>query len=427
MGRIREGIDRILPATAATSRVHILATGGTIAGEAASEVDPGYRSGEVAVERLIDAVSGLRKLAKVQGEQVAQVGSQDMNDALWLKLAARVHALFAADEADGVVITHGTDTTEETGYFLHLVVKSDRPVVLTGAMRPATALSADGPLNLYNAVAVATDADARGRGAIVVLNDDLHCARDVTKSNTTDVQTFISPGPGLLGTVSYGRVRYFRRPTRRHTTDSELSVDGLERLPRVDILYAHAGMPHDLVRASISLGARGIVMAGMGNGNVSSDTADALADAANNGVVVVRSTRVVSGDVGRNIEMDDDTLGLVAADQLNPQKSRVLLQLCLASGMDRAAVQEAFYVDQPEHAMEVTALLAEAGRWALIGAILAAALIGFLYVTRGTAVRHVHGVGGDGSPIAPDEPTFPLCVAMLTAPRSWQRTESKSR
>ncbi len=142
-----------------------------------------------------------------------------MNDALWLTLARRVNALFAADQADGVVITHGTDTAEETGYFLHLVVKSDRPVVLTGAMRPSTSLSADGPLNLFNAVAVAADPEARGRGAIVVLNDDLHSARDVTKSNTTDVQAFISPGPGLLGTASYGRIRYFRQPSHRHTTD----------------------------------------------------------------------------------------------------------------------------------------------------------------------------------------------------------------
>lgn len=325
------------------SRVHILATGGTIAGAGGSEVDAGYRSGEVGIEKLIDAVPGLRSLADLTGEQFAQVGSQDMNDCLWLKLAARVNELFAADEADGIVITHGTDTAEETGYFLQLVVKSNRPVVLTGSMRPSTALSADGPLNLFNAVGVAADREARGRGAIIAINDDLHSARDVTKSNTTDVQTFISPGPGLLGTASYGRIRYFRYPTHVHTVESEFSSDGHERLPRVDILYAHSNMPADLVSASVSLGARGIVMAGMGNGNVSTDTAAALAAAVEDGVIVVRSTRVVSGDVGRNIEMDDDALGTVAADQLNPQKSRVLLQLCIAKGMDNKAVQQAFY------------------------------------------------------------------------------------
>jgi L-asparaginase len=325
------------------SRVRILATGGTIAGRAPTEVDEGYSSGGVPVDALIGALPELRGVAEIQGEQIAQIGSQDMNDALWLKLAARINALFAADEADGVVITHGTDSMEETAYFLHLVVKSPRPVVLTGAMRPATSLSADGPLNLFNAVAVAADQDAAGRGAIVVLNDDLHSARDVTKSNTTDVQTFVSPGPGLLGTASYGRIRYFRRPSRRHTVESEFDVAGRETLPRVDILYAHANMPPDLVGASLSLGARGLVVAGMGNGNVTSAAANALAQAARKGAIVVRSTRVVSGDVGRNIEIDDDRLGLLAADQLNPQKSRVLLQLCLTRTSDRGAIQEAFY------------------------------------------------------------------------------------
>ena len=180
-----------------------------------------------------------------------------MKDGLWLKLAARINALFSANEADGIVVTHGTDTAEETGYFLHLAVKSERPVVLTGSMRPATALSADGPLNLFNAVSVAADPHARGRGTIIAINDDLHSARDVTKSSTTDVQTFVSPGPGLLGTASYGRIRYFRHPTHVHTRSTEFSVDGRHALPRVDILYAHANMPPDLVRASVSLGAQG--------------------------------------------------------------------------------------------------------------------------------------------------------------------------
>jgi L-asparaginase len=324
-------------------RVRILATGGTIAGKAASEVDEGYSSGDLPVDALLRSLPDLRRLADVTGEQVAQIGSQDMNDALWLKLASRVEALFAGGEADGAVVTHGTDSMEETAYFLHLVVKSPRPVVLTGAMRPATSLSADGPLNLYNAVAVAADPEAAGRGTIVVLNDDLHSARDVTKSNTTDVQTFVSPGPGLLGTASYGRIRYFRRPSRRHTAESEFSVDGVGALPRVDILYGHANMPPDLVAASVERGARGLVVAGMGNGNVTSAAAEALAAVAARGIVVVRSTRVVSGDVGRNIELDDDRLGLVAADQLNPQKARVLLQLCLVRGMDATAVQDAFY------------------------------------------------------------------------------------
>lgn len=325
------------------TRVHILATGGTIAGTASSGVDAGYRAGGLRLDSLLADVPGLEQLATLTGEHLAQVGSQDMSDALWLHLAERVNALFSADEADGIVITHGTDTAEETGYFLHLVAKSARPVVLTGSMRPATALSADGPLNLFNAVSVAADPDARGRGAIIAINDDLHCARDVTKSSTTDVQAFVSPGPGLLGTASYGRIRYFRHPTHPHTTSTEFSVEGVEVLPRVDILYAHANMPADLVRASVSLGARGIVVAGMGNGNVPADVARALGDAVEAGVAVVRSSRIGNGDVARNIEVDDDGLRLVASDQLNPQKSRVLLQLCLLHGLEGDAIQVAFY------------------------------------------------------------------------------------
>jgi L-asparaginase len=324
-------------------RVRILATGGTIAGSGASEADPDYKPGDIAVEGLIRSVPRLTALAAVTGEQVAQIGSQDMDDALWLRLAARVNALFAADEADAVVITHGTDTLEETAYFLHLVIASDRPVVLTGAMRPATSLSADGPLNLYNAVAVAADPESAGRGAIVVLNDDLHSGRDVTKAHTSDVQAFVSPGPGLLGTASYGRIRYFRRPSRLHTSSSEWRVGGLTALPRVDILYAHAGMPVDLIRSSVSLGARGLVIAGMGNGNPTAPATQTLAEVAGQGVPVVRSTRVISGDVTRNAEVDDDALGFVSADQLNPQKARVLLKLCLTRTQAPAAIQEAFY------------------------------------------------------------------------------------
>jgi L-asparaginase len=265
-----------------------------------------------------------------------------MNHEVWLKLAKRVSEVLKGD-TDGVVITHGTDTMEETAYFLHLVVKSDRPVVLTGAMRPPTSLSADGPLNLFNAVAVAASPESSGRGAIVVLNDDIHCGRDVTKANTTDVQAFVSPGPGLLGTASYGRIRYFRQPSRLHTTATEFGVAGLASLPRVDVVYAHANMPVDLIEASVSLGARGLVVAGMGNGNPTASARAALADVAKRGVVVVRSTRVVSGDVARNAEVDDDALGFVAADQLNPQKARVLLQLCLTKTADPARIQDAFY------------------------------------------------------------------------------------
>lgn len=325
------------------TRVHILATGGTIAGQGATDTASSYQPGAVLIEQLIGSVPGLGSLAEVTGEQFVQASSQDMNELLWQGLANRINELFGGDAADGIVVTHGTDTAEETGYFLHLTVTSDRPVVLTGSMRPSTSLSADGPLNLYNAVAVAADGDARDRGVMLAINDDLHSARDVTKSSTTDVQTFVSPGPGLLGTARLGRIRYFRRPVRRHTAESSFSASAVRRLPRVDILYSHAGMHADLVRGSVSLGARGIVIAGVGNGNAPAPVVSALAEAVKAGVIVVRSTRVGSGEVDRGVELDDDALGFVVSDQLNPQKSRVLLQLCLAHELDRGAVQEAFY------------------------------------------------------------------------------------
>jgi L-asparaginase len=325
------------------ARVHILATGGTIAGRAVARTERSYRPGEVGVEALIESVPGLQSLAEVSGEQFAQASSQNFEDRLWRELTSRVNALFESDAADGIVITHGTDTVEETGYFLHLTVRSSGPVVLTGSMRPATSLSADGPLNLYNAVAVAADREARSRGVIVVINDDLHSAREVTKYHTTDVQTFISPGPGLLGSASFGRIRYYRRPTRPHTAESVFGDLHAGSLPRVDILYAHAGMSADLVRSSAMHGARGIVVAGVGNGNVPAAVLSALVDAVQSGIVVVRSTRVGSGEVARGIEVDDDALGTVVSDNLNPQKSRVLLQLCLAHGLSREGVQQAFF------------------------------------------------------------------------------------
>ena len=180
-------------------RIVIVATGGTIAGAAESTTAAGYKSGAVAVDVLIDAVPQMKRFADVRGVQVSSVGSQDMNDELWVKLATEVNRLLAQPDVDGVAITHGTDTMEETAYFLNLVVKSDKPVVLTGSMRPSTSLSADGPLNIYNAVGVASDPRAKGRGVLVVANDDIHGARAITKRHTTDVETFVSPEVGLIG------------------------------------------------------------------------------------------------------------------------------------------------------------------------------------------------------------------------------------
>jgi L-asparaginase len=333
-----------VPALAADKlpTVVVLATGGTIAGAAASDVQAGYTSGQVGVEQLLAAVPQAKKLANLRGEQIANIGSQDMNDEVWLKLARRVNELLAMPDVDGVVITHGTDTIEETSYFLNLVVKSRKPVVLTAAMRPSTALSADGPLNFYNAVAVAANEDAAGRGVLVVVNDWIHGAASLTKTSTTAVQTFLSPLRGLVGTVAYGDAEFYRGAVGRNTVDSEFSLDGVTALPRVDIVMAHENMDGALIDAAVAAGAKGIVVAGVGNGNMTKPALDALAAQAKKGIVCVRSTRVATGRVGRNVEVDDDKLGLVASDDLNPQKARVLLRLALLKPRSLADMQRLF-------------------------------------------------------------------------------------
>jgi len=329
-------------ATEPLPTIVVLATGGTIAGAAATDVQAGYTSGQVGVDQLLAAVPQARKLAVLRGEQIANIGSQDMNDEVWFKLAQRVNELLAMPDVDGVVITHGTDTIEETSYFLNLVVRSKKPVVLTAAMRPSTALSADGPLNFFNAVAVAANKDAVGRGVLVVINDWIHGASSLTKTSTTAVQTFLSPLRGLVGTVAYGDAEFYRGAVGRNTVDSEFSLDGVTALPRVDIVMAHANMDGALIDAAVAAGARGIVVAGVGNGNMTKAALDALAAQARKGIVCVRSTRVATGRVGRNVEVDDDGLSLIASDDLNPQKARVLLRLALLKAHSLPELQRIF-------------------------------------------------------------------------------------
>ncbi|HKX46258.1 MAG TPA: type II asparaginase [Planctomycetota bacterium] len=330
------------PPAAAKAKVVILATGGTIAGSAETQTQAGYTSGQVGVEVLLAAVPQLATLADVKGEQISNVGSQDISDAIWLKLAARINALQGSSDVDGIVITHGTDTLEETAYFLNLVVRGEKPVVLTAAMRPSTALSADGPLNIFDAVAVAADPKARGRGVLVVANDDIHGARDITKTSTTDIQTFQSLESGLIGVSAYGKNEYFREPYRLHTKTSELSLGDAEALPRVDVLYMCADASADLIDAAVAAGAQGLVTAGVGNGNMNAACLAAVQRAVEKGVVVVRSSRVTGGFVGRNVEANDDELGTVAAGLLNPAKSRVLLKLALLGTQDPAKIQGLF-------------------------------------------------------------------------------------
>jgi L-asparaginase len=338
-------ISAAIPSAAAPAvlpKVFVLATGGTIAGAQAQPTGYAYKSAAYDVATLLAAVPRLGELADISGEQVASVGSQDMSDALWLKLAGRVDDVLARADTDAVLITHGTDTLEETSYFLSLVIRSDKPVVMVGAMRPATAISADGPGNLYDGVAVATHPEAKGKGTLVVLADTIHFARNVVKTDTTGVQAFSSINRGPAGVVHSGKVEWFEPMDRKFGRATEFSIAGRTSLPRVDVIYAHAGMSADLIDAAVARGAKGIVVAGVGDGNVNAAALDALTNAVQRGVAVVRSTRLPSGLVRRNNEVDDDAKGFVASGELNPAKSRVLLQLALTQTSDPSRIQRMF-------------------------------------------------------------------------------------
>ena len=337
-------IFMLLGATLAFAKptIYILATGGTIAGSGSGALDTSYTSGTVTVDKLIAAVPDINKIATIKGEQISNIGSQEMNNEVWFKLANRVNELLTSGKADGVVITHGTDTMEETAYFLNLVVKSDKPIVMVGAMRNSGSLSADGPLNIFNAVNVAMNKEAAGKGVMVVMNDEIHAAREVTKTNTTAVDTFKSPNSGKIGTVFYGNVKFYMNPVRKHTVNSAFDITKIKELPRVDIIYSHSNDNPDFVNLAVKNGAKGIVNAGMGNGNPFPSALEALGEAVKGGVVVVRDSRVGSGETTLNGEVDDGKYGFLASDNLNAQKARVLLMLALTQTTDKAKIQELF-------------------------------------------------------------------------------------
>ena len=335
----------LAPSAYAQPKVVILATGGTIAGAQTSATEAGYRSGSFSVEQLIAAVPALEGVAQLSGEQIANIGSQTMTHEVWVKLANRVNEVLQGDAA-GVVITHGTDTLEETGYFLGLVVKSDKPVVLVGSMRPATAISADGPGNLFNAVSLAANPQATGRGPLIVINDEIHYAREAQKTNSTQLDTFKSPNRGRAGVMNTGRAYFYFPNDIRHTTRTAFSVAGIEpaALPRVEIVYSYANFGREMIDFLVQSGVKGIVLAGVGDGNSTDAAMAGLADAAKKGVAVVRATRTGGGIVERNVEVNDDELGLIASMELSPQKARILLMLGLMKTQNIQELQELFYL-----------------------------------------------------------------------------------
>jgi L-asparaginase len=326
--------------------VWILATGGTIAGQGSSSTDlSNYKPGSISGEQLVKAVPQIATIADIKVEQIANVNSSDLTIEHWLMLAKRIHNIIADDpRVAGFVITHGTNTLEETAYFLNLTVRSDKPVVLVGAMRPATAMSADGPLNLLNAVRTVLAPESRGKGALVVLNDEINSARDVTKTNTLRVETFRSPELGILGYIDEDKVSYYRQSTKRHTIHSEFDVMALTQLPKVSIMYSYIEPDVAPMKAAAAGGAKGIIFAGTGNGALSSAEEAVLKDIitmpAASRPALVRSSRTGNGRVLPSNEYDP--MGLIPADTLTPQKARVLLMLALTKTSDLKELRRIF-------------------------------------------------------------------------------------
>lgn len=323
--------------------ITIIGTGGTIAGTSPYCTDTlHYTSAALSIDNVIAEVPNINDIATITTEQFIQIDSADMTHAIWLTLARRINELLADTAVDGIVITHGTDTMEETAYFLNLTVKSKKPVVLVGAMRPVTAMSADGPMNLYNAVVVAASEVSVGKGVLVSLNDTINCSRDVTKTNTALQDTFKAPELGYLGYIQGGKPYFYRIPARRHTFHSEFNITGLTGLPPVEILYGYVNSNCSLAEAAVAAGAKGIIYAGVGNGGMSESTIAALSKLSKQGIVIVRSTRVSSGIVSRNGAINDDQLGFVVSDTLNPQKACILLMLALTKTNNPIQIQAMF-------------------------------------------------------------------------------------
>lgn len=327
------------------AHIHIIATGGTIAGRADSaSATVGYKAGELTVEQLLASVPGLDNLADISTEQLCNIDSKDMQTEIWLSLAHCVEAAATRDDVDGIVITHGTDTLEETAYFLQLTVKTEKPIVLTGAMRPATAISADGFMNLWQSVQVAADASAKGRGVLVVMNGQIDTAEKVTKVNINALQAFQSPGCGPAGLIVDDNIFWQNCCAAHAAREKELffSAAKITELPKVKIIYGYVGGDDDLfLKAALQDGAKGLVYAACGNGSVPENLTGSLQAASSSGVPVVISTRCGCGMVVLSEETEKQQ-GFIASGPLNPQKAKILLQLALTKTNDVKEIRDIY-------------------------------------------------------------------------------------
>lgn len=333
-------VDR---AYAQVPKVRLLATGGTISNRT---------GGRLTAEELVKSMPGIENYARPEFEQFANVASSQLTLEQWLQLARRVNQVFAEEpDVAGIVVTSGTDTLEETAYFLHLTVRSDKPVVVVGSMRNPSTLGYEGAANLLEGFRVAADPAARGKGVLVVLNDEINSAREVTKTDALRLHTFQSRGVGLMGVVDADRVVFYRETVKRHTAKSEFDVAGIQALPRVDVIMVYQGATADLIKAAVDLGAKGLVMATAGAGALSGNQDEGLNYAAQKGVFVVTSTRTGSGRIAPRRGNPPATLTAeqqrrrqftVSSEDLTPVKSRILLMLALARTTDQGEIQRMF-------------------------------------------------------------------------------------
>lgn len=323
-------------------RVYLFGTGGTISFVSESRTDfsnYSYQGRQLTIQEMLARVPEAHDLAEVLPEQVINVGSTEVYPNHWLTLANRINEQFSTDEsAAGVAVTHGTATLEETAYFLNLTVLDPRPVVVTGAMRPPSAMGTDADNNLMDAIRIAASPNSTGRGALVVLNNEIQSARDVTKTDSYRVETFQSGHMGFLGySDSDGQIVYYRRPDRRHTADSEFDLSGVDELPQVEIAYAYAGVSAVVIDALVEAGVNGIVAAGLGSGGSPAPFMAALRRAIAAGIPVVISTQVSTGRVLQTRRFVEE--GYIVADNLHPKKARILLMLGLTRTSDPAELQ----------------------------------------------------------------------------------------
>ncbi|WP_394063333.1 asparaginase [Alcaligenes sp. WGS1538] len=326
--------------SASRPRLALVGTGGTIA--ATTQSSTGLTDYDITegVHALLHAVPEIQDLAELECHQIFNVDSRAMSSLMLLELSRKLNELLARPDLDGVVLTHGTDTLEESAFFLHLTLKTRKPVVLTAAMRPASALSADGPLNLHNAVLAACAPQAQGQGVLVLLNDQIHSARFLSKQHTTQTSAFGSPDAGPLGLVAAGQARFAMRCLLPHTLDSRFDVRGLAALPRVQVFYDHPDTLAELYRSAAQNGVRGIVVAATGNGSLTPGALEGVSRAHRLGVACVRASRIHAGPVTDSAyDQDHHT---IAAHWLPAQKARILLMLGLAAQLDETELQYVF-------------------------------------------------------------------------------------